>query len=253
MTAPLILLHGFSQTTASLDPLRHALADQTIATTAPELPGHGAGVGPDRLVDGDLWAGADALVDAGHHGIFFGYSMGARLALHVALAHPTEVRGLVLLGGTAGIDDADERAARRAADAALANRIEREGLSPFLESWLAMPLFATLPPDPNRLARRAANRAAGVASSLRRWGTGTMDPPLWSRLTEIVAPTLVLAGDLDTKFSDLGHRIADSVGPNAGFVRIRDAGHAAHVERPAAVAGEITRWLAENGLDPFAQ
>ncbi len=244
MTGPLLLLHGFTQTTASFDPLRRALSARGVDAEALDLPGHGVGVGPEHLVIGDLWAGAHALVAAGHRGIWFGYSMGARLALHVAVAHPDAVDGLVLLGGTAGIDDEAERTARRAADAVLADRIERDGLEVFLHDWLANPLFATLPADPDRIRRRATNHAAGVASSLRRWGTGTMEPPLWDRLAEIDAPTLVLAGALDAKFTTLGRRLVDGIGPNARFAAVDGAGHAAHIERPDDVARLIAGWLA---------
>jgi len=251
MTDPLLLLHGFSQTAASFDHLRRALRAHGLGSDALDLPGHGAGSGPAHLVSGDLWLGAEALVAAGHRGVWFGYSMGARLALHVALARPEAVDGLVLLGGTAGIEDPVERAARRAADAASADRIERDGLESFLHEWLAQPLFATLPADPDRIARRATNHAAGVASSLRRWGTGTMDPPLWGRLAEIAAPTLVLAGSLDTKFTDLGRRLAAGIGPNARIATVADAGHAAHLERPGVVARLVADWLDDR--DPTAE
>jgi pimeloyl-ACP methyl ester carboxylesterase len=42
--------------------------------------------------------------------------MGARLCLQLALARPELVRGLVLIGGTPGIEDAQARAQRAAAD-----------------------------------------------------------------------------------------------------------------------------------------
>ena len=248
MTTPLALLHGFTQTAASFRPLVDELAAQGIAAEALDLPGHGAGEGPDRLVRGDLWTGADDLVrrtSPGRHRVWLGYSMGARLALHVALAHPEAVSGLILVSGTAGIDGAGERARRRERDAGLANRIESIGVEAFLDEWLAMPMFATLPTDPDRIARRATNTAAGLASSLRRWGTGTMDPPLWDRLAELAAPTLIVVGARDAKFTALGRRMGEAIGSNAGFVSIDDAGHAAHIEQPGTTAAQITRWLGQ--------
>lgn len=257
---PLVLLHGFTQTTASYDPLIGTLADHGIAASTLDLPGHGIGHGPDREVTGDLWEGAEELADrvlgddvaATVPRVWHGYSMGARLALHVALARPDALAGLILIGATAGIDDAGERAARRAHDDALARHIETVGVPEFLHEWLAADLFATLPRDPDRVARRARNTAGGLASSLRRWGTGTMDPPLWDRLSAITVPTLVLAGALDAKFTALGHRLADTIGPNATFQPVPDAGHAAHLEAPGATADLIAHWLDEQGLTPTA-
>ena len=66
-----------------------------------------------RDVRADLWGSADHLV-AGGRAVYVGYSMGGRVALHAALRHPDAVERLVLIGATAGIDDADERAATRA-------------------------------------------------------------------------------------------------------------------------------------------
>lgn len=239
LDGPLILLHGFTQTTASFDPLRAALTGRGIDTVVPPLAGHDTGQGPEHLVTGDLWSGAEDLVAAGHRGVWFGYSMGARLACHVALAHPEAVNGLILLGGTAGIAEDDERVARRRHDEALAERIITIGLDAFLDEWLALELFATLPDDPDRKARRSTNHAAGLASSLVRWGTGTMDPPLWDSLGQIKAPTLVIAGSLDAKFTDLGRKMATAIGPNARFEPVPDAGHAAHLERPVPVAALV--------------
>ena len=85
---------------------------------------------------------------------------------------PSGSHGLVLLGATAGIVDDGERAARRAADEALAADLERDGLEVFLERWLALPLFAGLSADAAGVDDRRRNTAAGLASSLRLAGTG---------------------------------------------------------------------------------
>ena len=80
--------------------------------------------------------------------------MGGRCACTLALAHPDAVERLVLIGATAGIDDPVERAARRAADEALADHLDRRSASPpFLDEWLAQPLFAGLPTPTARTGR----------------------------------------------------------------------------------------------------
>ena len=205
---------------------------------AVDLPGHGDALG---AADSDLWASADHLVAVGGPATYIGYSMGGRVALHAALAHPDAVQGLVLIGATAGIDDDDERAARRAADDRLAARIESIGVEAFVDEWLTNALFAGLTADSARRADRLRNTAAGLAASLRSTGTGTQEP-LWSRLGSITAPVLVLAGERDPKFCELGARLAASL-PDGRFETVSDAGHTVHLEQPEATADAIASWF----------
>ena len=97
--------------------------------------------------------------------------------------------------------------------------------------------------DPSDRAVRLGNTAAGLASSLRLCGTGMMDPPLWERLGEIAVPTLVLAGELDDKFQDLGKRLATSIGSSAEYRPVAGAGHAAHLESPQIFGDIVLDWL----------
>lgn len=241
----LLLVHGFTQTADSWHRSAYLLQKAGHDVQALDLPGHGTGSGPQRLVKGDLWVGASTVAAQAGRGTWIGYSMGARLALHVAIAHPEVVDRLVLLGGTAGIEDPADRTARRTSDERLARRIESEGVDAFLDGWMSQPLFAGLPEDPIDLAARRTNTPQGLASSLRCWGTGTMDPPLWERLTEITAPTLVLAGVTDRKFTELGRRLAAGIGPTAKFDQLPDAGHAAHLERPDDFSRVVGDWLTQ--------
>ena len=73
--------------------------------------------------------------------VIAGYSMGGRLALRVALAHPERVERLVLVGTTPGIADDVERGARREADEALASELE-DGLDleAFARRWAKLSL-----------------------------------------------------------------------------------------------------------------
>ena len=238
----IVLLHGFTQTSASWRPVTDRLA-LGYSVAAIDLAGHGSA--SDLRLD----LAADAARVAGSttddRPLLVGYSMGGRTALRLALDHPGAVRGLVLLGATAGIDDPDERAARRRADEELAARIEREGVAAFLPGWLAQPLFADLRPEPDDLAARLANSPEGLAASLRLAGTGTMDPPWWDELGDLTVPTLVVWGERDAKFAALGERLAAAIGAGADTAVVDGAGHAAHLEKPAAfarlIAGQLDR------------
>lgn len=233
-------MHGFTQTAASwrgLVPELHERLPAHRTIVAIDAPGHGARSG----VHVDLVDGARLIGDEVGPAVWIGYSMGGRLLLHLALDRPHLVQALVLIGATAGIDDPDERALRRRSDEQLADAIERDGVETFLDRWLAQPLFAGLSPDADDLAARRTNTAAGLAASLRLAGTGTQTP-LWDRLHEITVPTLVLAGERDTKFATIGHRLVEAI-PNARLALVPGVGHAAHLEDPAATATLIARWL----------
>lgn len=209
-----MLLHGFTQTGASWEPVAGRL-DGDVAC-------------PDLDCARGLWHAAAVAARAGP-AAYVGYSMGGRVALHLALAHPEVVERLVLVSATAGIDDPAERAARHAEDEARARRIEDEGVDAFLDAWLAQPMFATLE-EPGPRCRDAAV----LTAALRTCGTGSQEP-LWDRLGEIAAPTLVVAGERDAKFVALGERLAAGI-PGARLVVVEGAGHALHLERPEVLA-----------------
>ena len=230
----LTLLHGFSQTQRSWDVIASDLRSDFTVTTI-DAPGHGR-CDEVRI---DLPTAALLFAATLGRGTYLGYSMGARLALHIALEQPFVVDRLVLLGGTAGIDDTGERTKRRLVDDALADRIERDGIEMFLETWLAQPMFADVPND--REDRRR-NSAPGLAASLRLDGVGAQDS-VWDRLQEMTMPVLVLAGERDAKFTEIGHQMVKRIGGNASFTAIPDAGHAAHLEQPAAFLRIVRNWL----------
>lgn len=247
----LAALHGFTQTSSSWAPIAEMLG-RNWEITALDLPGHGGASRGDRSLPecaddvAETLAGTPTEMPADSPGtrapILLGYSMGARIALHVALLHPGSISALVLVSGTAGIDDATERTARVAADETLAERLETIGVERFVEEWLARPMFATLPRAAAGVGERLTNSATGLADSLRHAGTGTQRP-LWGDLADIAVPTLVVTGDLDTKFTALGDRLAGSI-PRSHRVRIAGAGHTVHLERPTEFVAALTEWAA---------
>jgi 2-succinyl-6-hydroxy-2,4-cyclohexadiene-1-carboxylate synthase len=236
----LVLAHGFTQTARSWSTIEAMLATRLpgVETIAVDLPGHGDAPPP---ADVDLWGAADRLVADAGVGTYVGYSMGGRVSLHAALAHPDAVERLVLIGATAGIDDADERAQRRAADEQLAAHLEAVGVPAFIDEWLTNPLFAGLDDTTALRDDRLRNTAAGLAASLRATGTGTQTP-LWTRLGEIERPVLVLVGEHDQKFTELGRRLVDAL-PHAELVVVAGAGHSVHLEQPVATVDALARWL----------
>lgn len=233
-TRRVTIVHGFAQTGRCLGPLADSLAERHDVT-AVDAPGHGGSL---RHAAAGLWAGASLLVDGDEPRVVVGYSMGGRLALHAALAHPDRVEALVLIGATAGLDDPDERRRRRGLDEALALRLEQDGLDAFLADWLAMPMFSGLPDWARFDEERRGNTVAGLAASLRNAGTGSMTP-LWDRLADITCPVLLLSGAGDPTYTSLASRLERGLGGPTRRVEVTGAGHAAHLEAPAQVTDEV--------------
>jgi 2-succinyl-6-hydroxy-2,4-cyclohexadiene-1-carboxylate synthase len=237
----LCLVHGFTQTGASWEPVARTLRARGHDVVTPDVAGHGR-ASAARV---DAWGAAGLLASEVGDAVWVGYSMGGRVALHVALAHRGVVERLVLVSTTGGIRDAAERASRQAHDEALADELERDGVEAFVERWLDGPLWASLPRERAGVEHRLANTPGGLASSLRLAGTGAQEP-LWGRLAEITAPVLVVTGAEDTKFSALGKELAAAL-PNASLVVLPGAGHAVPWEQPDAFVDTVDGWLRQSG------
>jgi pimeloyl-ACP methyl ester carboxylesterase len=158
----------------------------------------------------------------------------------------------VLESPSAGPTTERERSARRVVDEARAERLERDGITAFVDEWEREPVFAshaTLPPSVAAMLRaeRLRNRPAGLAASLRGAGQGMMEP-LHDRLHEVTSPTLVLAGALDPTGRARADALAAGI-PGARLEIVADSGHAPHLETPATFRSLVLAFLKE---DPVA-
>jgi 2-succinyl-6-hydroxy-2,4-cyclohexadiene-1-carboxylate synthase len=230
----LVLLHGFAGTRDTWEGVVECLAPERYTPLALDLPGHGEAT---RTVERITFAACVEHVLSLSPARFelCGYSLGGRVGLHVALAAPERVQRLVLVSSTAGIEDDAVRAARRRADRALADDLEREPFAQFMDRWAAQPVFAEDPPEVHAAmrAQQLRNSPAALAAVLRGIGTGEMQP-LWSRLHELTMPVTVLVGERDTKFHAPGRRLIELL--PAAQLAIVPGGHRLPLENPAAIA-----------------
>jgi 2-succinyl-6-hydroxy-2,4-cyclohexadiene-1-carboxylate synthase len=237
MARDIVLLHGFTHTGASWDPVVAALAE-TYRALAPDIRGHGERA---KLEPVSLAAVLRDLAGLTPEGFtLVGYSMGGRIALHAALAFGARIERLVLIGASPGLADAEERKARRAADDELAGEIEGMSIEEFAERWAQTPVLADQPPEVLAAAHadRLRNQPAGLARALRGLGTGALSS-LWDRLGGVAMPVALVVGGRDEKFAAIAAEMAAAL-PDAEIVRVPGAGHAVHLEAPGAVAAVIT-------------
>jgi 2-succinyl-6-hydroxy-2,4-cyclohexadiene-1-carboxylate synthase len=115
---------------------------------------------------------------------------------------------------------------------------------------MAQPLFATqrrLGPEFLERVRRERMRhdPRGLATALRALGPG-VQPPLFEDLARVTVPVLLVAGALDPAFvahaRDLARRL-----PHAEIREVPGAGHAVHLEQPAAAVAAVRKFLGRAG------
>jgi 2-succinyl-6-hydroxy-2,4-cyclohexadiene-1-carboxylate synthase len=233
MAPAVLLLHGFTNTARSWNPVVTALAERYRALV-PDIRGHGAASESEPVT---LKAVIDDVASlAPERFTLAGYSMGGRIALHAALALADRVDRLILIGASPGIENGRERAARREADDRLAGEIATWSIEQFAHRWAATPVLADQPAAVTETihADRLRNTPSGLARALRGLGTGAL-PSLWGRLAELAMPVALVVGERDAKFRGIaGEMEARIVGGEV--VVVPGVGHAAHLEAPATVA-----------------
>ncbi len=217
-----------------------------LATTALDLPGHGASAAWDGFEDYHT-----ACTDAARAGldqprIVIGHSLGATVALRLALEAPDLVRALILIEPVlfAAAKDTPEMRAHSAFDArfaALMNAGDYAGAAAgFLDLWGVGVPFAAMPQaDRTRItAQMPLIAATGAAlfddtAGLLRAG----------RLEGLDMPVLLLRGTGSPAITRAINAALATRLPHATQAEITGASHMAPVAHPRDVAAQITTFL----------
>lgn len=247
---PVLMLHGFTCSSADLTPLMIRLSENFFPL-ALDLTGHGdspkpASVEPYFLENQVLLLQEVILGLDLKKPVLLGYSMGGRLATGFALKHQDLISALILLSTSFGIEKKSERLERLRRDLLLAESIEREGIEKFITRWMNLPLFSRYEGLPEEEYERIKglklrNSPAALACSLRGFSQGLM-PSLWDHISEINLPTLLLTGETDKKFCEIAIQAHQRLG-NSGHQTIANAGHCIHLENPDVCMENINRFL----------
>jgi len=241
-----VALHGFAGSGLDWEPFERELG---LPLVAPDLLGHGAAAAPN---DSDAYRAAPMVSSVAETlppdgpVVLMGYSMGGRLALRLAPQLGSRLCGLVLMGAHPGLEDSIERSERIASDYSVAGMIEERGVEWFCEFWADQPLIRSqrrIPLDIRKKmsARRSANRAIGLAGSLRGFGQGAVEP-VWLALPELHVPTLLVTGADDVKYTDIADQMVKLL-PDAEHTIIQEAGHCVHLEAIGPTAAAVRVFL----------
>jgi 2-succinyl-6-hydroxy-2,4-cyclohexadiene-1-carboxylate synthase len=178
--------------------------------------------------------------------ILAGYSMGGRAALSFAAFFPSLLKGLILESCSPGIKSLSEREKRIRKDNEVINFLSSGSIESFANYWMNLEIFNTqkrLPDQRQKDLKKAKllNNKSGLINSLKGFGAGVM-PSFWSILKDISVKTLIISGELDTKYSDICLKMTKSI-PDCTHSIIDSAGHNTHLEEPGKFIAEVNKYL----------
>lgn len=241
----LVFLHGFLGSHQDFIPLATQLNQSKLNQfdcLLVDLPGHGRSLDlPDRTYT--LQGAAEAILDTLDRGnierpVLYGYSMGGRLALYLALRWPDRFSAAFLESTSPGLATSLERSDRRQQDKRLAQSIQTD-FPEFLNNWYQADLFKSLKTHPSFLQlldRRHQNDPDELARSILNMGTGSQ-PSLWSELPQAQIPLHLIVGTADSKFCAINQKM-QQLCPTSQLHTIPNIGHNLHIEALSAI-GQI--------------
>lgn len=236
---PLILLHGYTDSWRSFQPLLAALSPDMRAIAVSQR-GHGDSDKPCSRYDAHMLAadiaefmdarGIDAAVIAGH-------SMGSLVAQRFAINHPRRTRGLVLLGAFTTLKGNPEVEALWDNVVRLDDPVDRGFVREFQQSTLARPV-------PSVFFEMVVAESLKVPAHVWRSALrDQLDENVSCDLAAISTPTLILWGDRDGIAVQTQQASIAAAIPNVTLITYAGAGHGLHWEEPRRVAADVATFL----------
>jgi pimeloyl-ACP methyl ester carboxylesterase len=234
-----VFSHGLFMDETMFDPQVAALRDRYRCIAWDE---RGHGQTGDTTEPFTYWDSAEDLAAllgslGVERAVLAGMSQGGFLSLRCALRHPELVRALILIDTQAGVEDPDRL----------------PGYQVMVDNWVANgPDQPTL----DIIAGLILGEGYPAAEWQEKWTRQSNEnlvtvfttlatrEDLHDRLAEIDVPALVIHGEADASIAlEIGRNLADGI-PDAEFVIVPGAGHAANLTHPELVNPQIERFLA---------
>lgn len=277
---PVVLLHGFMQSSTSWDSIARSLANR-FCVYALDFMGHGLtekSKKPARYTYEDMAASVDYFLrkvvcaqekrgrEKGVHtrqaltnhsqtkhtqtkrAHVIGYSMGGRIALRLLQTSSDVLAAVVLESCNLGCATETERTEAAQRNQGWVDRIQHDGMEAFVNYWETLPMFATqkeLGWDKLLHVSRAANNPTSMVLCLQ--GSGKQAMPLAEVTLEAVRtqrqnglPMLYIYGDKDAKSA----AVAATLEAEGVLVSAIPAGHNVHLEAPMLYLKEVVHFLA---------
>jgi pimeloyl-ACP methyl ester carboxylesterase len=236
---PVVMLHGITDSRLSYEPMWHRLPTHWHAI-AVSLRGHGASDRPQGCTLPEMAADVALLAEALQLPamVVVGHSMGAAVAMQLAIDRPDLVRALAGIGAFASFGDKSElRAYRDTEIEALRDPIPDRVAREFQLSTLNAPFDAAMLEMMVRESRKVPARVWRAAFD------GLLADSFCAGLPTLALPVLLLWGSADAFVPRADGDTLRSVLPAAQLQVYDGAGHALHWEQPARVVQDLQRFI----------
>ncbi len=226
----LLLIHGFMGSGADFR-LAVSTLSQYFHCICVDLPSHGQSL----IDDYDFVSTAEQILAIAPNNCYLcGYSLGGRLALYLALHYPDRWQKVVLESASFGLATTQMRQERQRQDRAIARKLRQPNLdfTAFIHNWYQQPVFTGIKDHPNfpeLIVSRSNNNPLALARSLETIGLG-QQPYLGKLLAANKIPLLLLVGERDPKFVEIGHQINQSC-PQSEIVIVPNCSHNIHFQQ----------------------
>ena len=247
--APLIIFfHGFMGDKDDLKNISKNL-DGKYSRLFIDLPGHGNTKIENFYSFLDFFQKITSFIRLfSNQPIFYGYSMGGRIALHLALNYLAP-SSLILESAGLGLDNLDEQLKRQIDDKSLLKNIEQIKLPEFLHRWYQSPMFKTFKDHPcykNEIEKRSLHNVKEWHDSQKIHSVGNF-PLINETLEKLSAtsfPVVYIFGEEDHKYKNMAYKAETKLGSKRIKLKpIKDSGHVPHKTNTAEIADFLNIYL----------
>lgn len=198
---------------------------------------------PRSLSDTAMALNAEVSANPGKN-LLVAYSMGGRIALHALLADNSPWHRAIIVAAHPGLENEEEKIARRQQDAEWSVCCHRENWSEFLDRWQAQPILKMTSDLAHTCLDRGPLhlRCKEISRSFISWSLGAQEN-LWPLLKKIRVPVLWLTGEWDAKFGSLAERACRMI-PHACAMVVTEAGHRLPWQQSEAFSREVLAFFA---------
>ena len=243
---PLLLVHGLLFSAESWRDQLDSLSDE-YDCIAVDLRGQHRSEAPTDPAGYELWNQVEDI-----HGLieqlgiapvhYAGLSMGGMIGMRLALAHPEDLRDLVLLDTSAEGED-PEKAERYAAMRHVMRKGELEAVLPALPPVFFADAYVNEQPEKVEAWFESLRRGDQEGFALASLMVDERDD-VRPRLGEIMVPTLVIHGTEDVPIPvERAEALAAGI-PGARLELVEGAGHQSNMDHPREVTALLRAWLA---------